>query len=63
MITDIEELLQAEALISDIEGNHRHPANNPRHLNHKQASTALQLLKSKAAQVRANLEAQRYFHL
>lgn len=60
-IHNIDELLQAEQLIHEIEGDHRHPANDPRHPSHKSASDALRLLKSKATEARAELESRRYF--
>jgi ribosome-interacting GTPase 1 len=58
----VEELLAAERLIAEIEDQIDHPAIDRDHPEHKKTAEALQLLKSKAAKARAELEMKRYFH-
>lgn len=59
---NVKELLQAEALIREIDDDAFHPANDKSHRDHKRTASALRMLKSKAAAARALIEHERYFH-
>jgi hypothetical protein len=60
-MVNIPVFFEAERFIREVKFDIFHPINNPNHKNHEACQKAFIKLKSKVAESRAELEAQRFF--